>query len=332
MKLSIVVPCYNEENNVCEFYNRTVEMLVYANNVGDIEVIFVNDGSKDNTLSKLKSLTNRAECRVRVLSFSRNFGKEAAIYAGLSASEGEYTTIIDADLQQDPALVLDMLEVLEKDSKYDCVAMYQEKRKENKLLSVAKKMFYKTISKVSEIELYEGASDFRLFRRNVLEAMLSLCENERFTKGIFAWVGFNTYYMPYEVHERLTGTSKWSVMKLIKYALSGITSFTVAPLKLSTFVGVLTDIGAVVYLLVQAILAGLGKTTFSKYDVFVAGILFILGLQFICIGVIGRYLAKVYNEIKNRPVYILKEDLNNDEACKEAYSAKTVNMNKKKIS
>jgi len=332
MKLSMVVPCYNEENNVCEFYNRAVETLLTEDGVSDMEIIFVNDGSKDNTFSKLETLTNRSECKVRVLSFSRNFGKEAAIYAGLNASIGEYTTIIDADLQQDPALVLDMLEILEKDSKYDCVAMYQEKRKENKLISFAKKMFYKTINKVSEIDLYEGASDFRLFRRNVLEAMLSLCEKERFTKGIFAWVGFNTYFMPYVVKERLTGTSKWSVVKLIKYALSGITSFTIAPLKISTFVGVLTEIAGFVYLIVNAIMAALGKSYFSKYDLFAFGIIFVLGLQFICIGIIGQYLAKVYNEIKNRPVYILKDDINNDEAYKSSYKSEPVNMNKKKIS
>lgn len=327
MKLSMVVPCFNEENNVCEFYKRTVETVLGEKvKKGELEIIFVNDGSKDETLEKLKTLMSKKECMVKVLSFSRNFGKEAAIYAGLKASEGEYTTIIDADLQQDPALVLDMLDILEKDSNYDCVAMYQAKRKENKLMSLVKGMFYKTINRISEIELYEGASDFRLFRKNVLDAMLSLCENERFTKGIFAWVGFKTYYMPYEVHERLSGDSKWSFFKLLKYAFSGITSFTFAPLKISTFVGAVIDIGAFIFLLSQAIMDMCGKGNFSKFDLLIFAVLFILGLQFLCIGIVGQYIAKIYTEVKDRPVYLLKEEFDN-----ESFYAKDANYNKRSV-
>lgn len=329
MKLSMIVPCYNEEGNVTAFYDRTVESL--SEKVKDIEIIFVNDGSKDKTLEKLKMLTDRTECRVKVLSFSRNFGKEAAMYAGLNACEGEYTTIIDADLQQDPSLVLQMIEVLDKDADIDCVAMYQEKRKENKIMSFLKGRFYKTINKVSDIELFEGASDFRLFRRNVVDAMLSLSEKERFSKGIFSWVGFNTFYMPYVVRERLAGTSKWSLVKLLKYAFSGITSFTNAPLKISTVVGVVLDIGSVIGIIVKAILKSMNITTFNKYDVLVAAVIFILGLQFICLGVLGQYIAKIYNEIKNRPVYIVKHELTNDEKLKAKKLEAEEDIKEKKI-
>ena len=238
MKLSLVIPCYNEEKNIEPFMECCIE--TFGNNK-NIEYIFINDGSKDNTFSEIKKIIEKYNTEnIFGINFSRNFGKEAAILAGLKKSKGTYTVLIDADLQQHPKYVKKMLEYIEKHDEYDCITCYQEKRKEKKLIIWLKERFYSLINKISEVPFYKNASDFRLFNRKVLNSILEMEEYYRFSKGIFSYVGFNTYYMPYVVNERLYGTSSWSLFGLFKYAFNGIVGFSVAPLKLATILGLIT--------------------------------------------------------------------------------------------
>ena len=215
MKLSLVVPCYNEEENVELFYTEVNKC--FAGKIQEYEFIFVNDGSKDKTMKKLKEIyKNRKSDNVKLIGFSRNFGKEAAIYAGMQQAEGEYTTVIDADLQQRPEVVVQMVQILEENEDYDCVAAFQEKRSEGKVLTFFKNTFYKIINTMADTEFISGASDFRTFRANMREAILSMSEYHRFSKGIFSWVGFETKFIPYVAEQRNAGTSKWSFKKLFK--------------------------------------------------------------------------------------------------------------------
>ena len=300
MKLSLVIPCYNEEGNIKTIYSYVKEKY---NKVKNYEMIFVNSGSCDNTYGELKEISKDDKKCVKVLSFSRNFGKEAAMLAGLKYAKGDYICIIDADMQQDPMIVLNMLDILEKDDNYDVVATYQEKRKEGKLLSFFKKKFYLIINAMSQVEFREGASDFRLFRRCVVEAILSLDEKVRFSKGIFSYVGYNTYYLPYVPEERVKGTSSFSFGKLLNYAITGITSFSTNPLRIPIYLG----ITFLVVAFITFILFLFNATTVLGL-VFL--ILFIGGLQFIMLGIIGEYLSQIHIESKNRPVYIIKEKIN----------------------
>ena len=306
MKLSLVVPCYNEQDNVELFYDAAVN--AFANKGFDYEIVFVNDGSRDETMLRLREIYNKSK-NVRVVGFSRNFGKESAIYAGLKESEGDYVCIIDADLQQRPELVLDMMKVLDENEDYDSVACYQEDRHESKVLSFFKNCFYKLINRMAEIEFRSGASDFRLFRRRVVEAVLSMSEYYRFSKGIFSWVGFNTCYMPYEVEERANGHSKWSFWKLFKYAMDGIIAFTTLPLRLATFIGLFTSAASIIYMIVVIIQKLAFSIDVPGYATIVVLILLLGGLQLFCIGVLGEYLSKTYVESKHRPIYIAKEVL-----------------------
>ena len=230
MKLSLIVPCYNEEGNVEKFFD--IVNKAFENKVEDYEFVFVNDGSKDETRKKLKNLYYKKNFKnnIQVLSFSRNFGKEAAIYAGLSKAKGDVVCLIDADLQQRPEVVLEMLDVMKSDDDIDCVTAYQEKRKESKAISIVKSAFYEIINKISDVDFVNGASDFRLMKRSVVDAILQMTEYHRFSKGMFSYVGFNTKYIPYEVAERESGESKWGVRKLIKYAFEGIFAFSTMPL------------------------------------------------------------------------------------------------------
>lgn len=309
MKLSLVVPCYNEEGNVEKFFDLVNE--VFKDKVEDYEFVFVNDGSKDDTRRKLKELYYNKNTRnnIQVLSFSRNFGKEAAIYAGLSKVNGDVVCLIDADLQQRPEVVLEMLDVMKKDEDIDCVTAYQEKRKEGKAISAVKSMFYEIINKVSDVEFVNGASDFRLMKRSVVDALLQMTEYHRFSKGMFSYVGFHTEYIPYVVAERESGESKWGVKKLIKYALEGIFAFSTMPLKISMLIGFvfafLSVIGFVVSIFLPTPVA-IG-TLLIISSVFLMG-----GILLICLGIIGEYLSKMYVQGKHRPVYILKEHLNNE--------------------
>lgn len=308
MKLSLIVPCYNEEENIEPFYNEVVKTF---KDKFKYEFIFINDGSKDKTITKLKNLLKNDKC-VKIVNFSRNFGKEAGIYAGLKNASGDYTCIIDADLQQNPSFVLDMLKILEENEEYDSVAAFQEQRKEGKVLTFFKNLFYKLINKMCDIEFVSGASDFRLFRKNVVDAILEMSEYYRFSKGIFSWVGFNTYYMPYKVEERANGISKWSFKSLFKYAIDGIVSFTTKPLKISTFIGMIFSTLSLIYLIVVVIQKIFFDVSFAGYTTIVALILLIGGIQLLCLGIIGEYIARTYVETKKRPIYIAKEVLSNN--------------------
>lgn len=303
MDLSFIIPCYNEEGNVEVIYNEIRSIFKKIN----YEIIFINDGSKDKTIDKLKDICKNSKENIKVINFSRNFGKEAAMYAGLKESKGDFVTIIDADMQQDPNLVLEMLNFLNDNQDYDAVAMFQEVRREGKILSFFKNCFYKVINKISDIDFIQGASDFRTFRRKMVESILELGEYYRFSKGIFSWVGFNTYYMPYKVKERNTGKSSWSFWKLFKYAIEGIISFSTAPLRISTFMGLMSSIGSLVYLIfvvIQKIFFGIAV---PGYATLVVLILFIGGIQLFSLGLLGEYIARIYIETKKRPIYIAKE-------------------------
>ena len=305
--LSLVIPCYNEEDNVEDFYNQTV--YAFDSKIKDFEIVFVDDGSSDKTLDKLKKLYDGDKCNIQVLSFSRNFGKEAAIYAGLKNARGDYACIIDADLQQRPEVVVEMMNVIKEDNTVDCVTAYQAERKENKFMSALKSSFYKIINKMSEVDFVNGASDFRLMNRKMIDAVISMGEYHRFSKGIFSFVGFNTVYIPYEVQERNNGSSKWSFFKLVKYAVEGIVSFTSFPLKLSSYVGFLSSFVSIIYLILVVIKRLVFGVDVPGYASIVVLLLFIGGLQLLSLGIVGEYLSKVYDQVKNRPVYILKEHL-----------------------
>ena len=308
MKLSLVVPCYNEEGNVELFYEETVK--AFQNTGIDYEFVFVNDGSRDKTIDKLKKLYNeKTESNITVVSFSRNFGKESAIYAGIKNSTGDYISLIDADLQQRPEVVLEMMNILENEPEYDCVAAYQGERKEGSVMTGFKSGFYKLINKLSEVELHADASDFRTFTRGVADAILEMSEYHRFSKGIFSWIGFNTKYIPYEVQERNSGETKWSFTKLVKYAFEGISAFSTKPLKLATYTGMLTAFAAIVYLIVVIVQRIWFNVAVSGYATIVALILLLGGIQLFCIGIIGSYLAKTYIQSKQRPIYIAREIL-----------------------
>ncbi len=300
MKLSLVVPCYNEEENVNVFYDNIKKNY---NKDLDYELIFIDDGSKDETLEKLKELAKLDKKHVKTISFSRNFGKEAAILAGLKEAKGDYVGIIDADMQQDPKIMLEMLDILEKDTYYDSVAAYQKERKENKVISFFKRNFYEIMNSTSSFEIKQGASDFRLFRRAVVDSILLLEEDNRFSKGIFSWVGFHTYYLPYVPNKREHGSTKFNFVKLLTYGVGGIVSFSIKPLKASIIIGmifsVLFLISFIAFVITTNVIIGL-----------CALILFISTIQFLIMGVICEYLSQIHIQSKNRPIYIIKEKIN----------------------
>ncbi len=308
MKLSIIVPCYNEGKNVNLIYDCISKNF---KSIKSYEIIFINDGSKDDTYKVLKEISEKSKENIKVINFSRNFGKEAAMYAGLENSIGEYVSIIDADMQQDPKLVLDMVEYLDNNEEYDAVATYQEQRKEGKILTFFKTCFYKIMNKMSDTEFVQGASDFRTFRRSMVDSVLSMKEYFRFSKGIFSWVGYNTYYMPYTVSERANGTSSWSFIKLFRYAVEGIVSFSTAPLKIATFVGITSSMLSILYLLIVIIQKIFYGISVSGYATIVVLILLLGGLQLFSLGIVGEYIARTYVETKKRPIYIAKNIINN---------------------
>lgn len=312
MKLSLVVPCYNEEGNVEKFFSEVKR--VFDGKVDDYEFVFVNDGSKDKTLVNLKKLYNEQKnSHIQVLSFSRNFGKESAIYAGLNHAKGDMVCLIDADLQQRPEVVLEMLDVMNSNEDLDCVTAYQDERKESKIMTSLKSMFYKIINGIAEVRFVNGASDFRLMKRSMVDAILQMTEYHRFSKGIFSWVGFNTEYIPYTVEERESGESKWGFRKLLKYAFEGIVSFTTFPLKLSAYVGFLSAFISIIYLIVVVVQKLAFGIDVPGYATIVVLVLLLGGLQLFSLGILGEYLSKIYVQVKNRPVYILKEHLGKDD-------------------
>lgn len=311
MKLSLVVPCFNEEENVQLFFDET--QRAFEGVVGNYEIVFVNDGSTDNTRKNLKVIYENNPDKVQVLTFSRNFGKESAIFAGLSHAKGDLVCIIDADLQQRPEVVIEMLKAMSEDDSIDCVTAYQENRKESKFMTVVKSGFYKVINKIADVDFVNGASDFRLMKRNMVDAILDMGEYHRFSKGIFSWVGFNTKYIPYTVEERRFGKSKWNFIKLLKYAIEGIISFSTFPLKFVTGIGLATSFVSVLYLLVVVFQKLIFGIDVPGYATIVVLVLFLGGIQLFCLGLLGEYLSKIYMQVKNRPIYVLKEHLGKDE-------------------
>lgn len=301
MNLSIVVPCYNEEGNVELFYEEVQK--VFKGKKIKYEIVFVNDGSSDNTLDRLTNIVDQKKQNIKVINFSRNFGKEAAMYAGLKEAEGELVTIIDADLQQRPELILRMIDILNENEQFDSVAAFQEVRKEGKLLTFFKDTFYKVINSMSTVPFVQGASDFRTFRRKVVDSILELSEYHRFSKGIFSFVGYNTYYLPYEVEERNSGTSKWNFFKLFNYAIDGIVAFTTSPLRAPFYISIVTFLVGFIYFIV-ALFKGV-----SEFTVILLVMLFLFSLLFMVVGVIGEYLSRTYIQVKQRPIYIVKERL-----------------------
>ncbi len=310
MKLSLVIPCYNEEENVLLIHDRIESLFL---DFCEYEMIFINDGSNDKTLENLKKIAKSSKCHVKIIDFSRNFGKEAAIYAGLKEAKGEFVSLIDADMQQDPKYVLDMVSFLLDNPYYDSVAMYQEKRKEGRVLTFFKKTFYKLINKISDTKFTENASDFRTFRRSMVDSILQMQEYYRFSKGIFSWIGFHTYYMPYRVLKRATGSTKWSFRKLFKYALDGIISFTTAPLRIATYTGLISSFGSIIYIFVVIVQKLAFGIDVPGYATVITLILFLGGIQLFALGIIGEYIGRTYIEVKKRPIYIAREIISNEE-------------------
>ena len=307
MLLSVVIPCYNEEDNVELFYDTIVH--VFGNLMKDTELIFVNDGSRDETFRRLENIYKNSPYQIKVISFSRNFGKEAALLAGLQHSEGDFVSIIDADLQQRPEYILEMMSILNEHPEYDSVAAYQEERKEGRILSFFKNCFYKIINKMTEMEMVRSASDFRLLKRKVVDAICSMPEKCRFSKGIFSWVGFNTFYMPYQVEERANGVSKWSFWKLFVYAIDGIVAFSTVPLTVVSLAGILLCVLSGLFMVIIVVKTLIWGDPVAGFPTLASLVLFTSGIQLLCTGVIRHYLAKNYIETKDRPVYIVKDFL-----------------------
>lgn len=311
MKLSLVVPCYNEAENVAAFQEAVINAFDGCGY--DYEIVFIDDGSRDATLHNLKKLHAAQKCPVKVISFSRNFGKEAGLFAGLQHAAGEYISLIDADLQQRPEIVRDMVKILDEQPEYDVVAAYQDRRGEGKVLSFFKKSFYTIINKLSEVTLQPDASDFRTFRRSVRDSILELQEYHRFSKGIFAWVGYNTCFIPYTACERAAGTTKWSFWKLVNYAIEGIIGFSTAPLRLATVLGGVTGVAAILYLIWVILEKLIWGIDVPGYATIIVLILFFSCVQLFCIGIIGEYVGRTFEQSKDRPVYIAREILDYNE-------------------
>ncbi len=304
-KISAVVPCYNEEESLPLFYEEIVKVADKMKEV-EFEFLFINDGSKDKTLSIMRQLAKKDK-RVRYISFSRNFGKEAGMYAGLENATGDYVAIMDADLQDPPALLPEMYQSI-KEEDYDSVATRRVTREgEPKIRSFFARMFYKLINKISKADIVDGARDFRLMTRQMVDSIIEMKEYNRFSKGIFGWVGFNTKWLEFKNVERVAGVTKWSFWKLFIYSLEGIVAFSTAPLVIASIFGMLFLFIAfilIIFLIVKTL--AYGDPT-SGWPSLVCIIFFVSGIQLFCTGIIGQYLSKTYLETKNRPIYIVKE-------------------------
>lgn len=309
MKLNVVIPLYNEEGNIEPLFKELTKELKGIK----YNLIFVDDGSSDGSMRILTELYEKNKNIMKVISFSRNFGKESAMYAGLKATHAEYTCIIDADLQQHPKYIVEMMNFLKDNDEYDVVAMVNDYSNEKKSSRFLKKSFYKVMNSASGQKTVTGASDFRLMRRDVVDALISLQEINRFSKGLFAWVGFNTYYMNYKVEKRHSGSSKFKLRRQINYAKEGIVSFSTKPLKLATILGGVISIVSFVYfieILLQTLISG---KDIPGYASMMCVILLLGGIQLLVLGIIGEYIAKSYMEVKNRPIYITKSRLGFDD-------------------
>lgn len=300
-KLSVIVPCYNEEAVLSAFYEEIIKVASDCSNY-DFEFLFVNDGSKDATQNIVESFAKKDE-RVKFISFSRNFGKEAGMLAGLEHCTGDFACFIDADLQHSPDLIPEMLKAVDEEG-YDVAACRRVDRKgEQKFKSMLSAAFYKVVNKISETYIDDGAQDYRVMNRNVIESILAMKENIRFTKGIFSWVGFNVKWFPHENRERAAGDTKWSVTKLFKYAMDGIIGYTSSPLRIPLYLGILLIILSGFYII--------GALLFSDYidsvtlSAVLFAVMFIGGLILVSIGIAGEYLARIYTEVKDRPKYLI---------------------------
>lgn len=304
--VSIIVPCYNEEESVNLFYDRIKEVIDTLSKNYIFEVIFVNDGSKDDTLKNIKILAAN-DPLVKYVSFSRNFGKESALYAGLEKSNGDFVVVIDVDLQDPPELICQMLDIVEHED-YDIVATRRSTRKGEPLMrSFFARMFYRIINRISDVKLVDGARDYRLMTRQVVDSILELCEYNRFSKGLFNWVGFNTKWLEFENIQRTAGKSSWSFWSLFNYSIEAIVAFTTIPLSISTLFGVIFSIVSFIMIIVIVLRKILYANPVAGWTSTVSIILLLGGIQLLSIGVLGKYLEKTYIETKNRPIYIIKE-------------------------
>lgn len=304
-KISVIVPCFNEEDSLPFFYEETNKV---SNEMIEVsfEFLFVDDGSKDQTLSILKEYASKDE-RVKYISFSRNFGKEAAIYAGLKNSCGDYVVIMDADLQDPPSLLPEMYQAVSEEG-YDSAATRRVSRKgEPPVRSFFARLFYKIMNHISDANIMDGARDYRLMNRKMVDTILSMCEYNRFSKGIFGWIGFDTKWIEYENVERVAGETKWSFWKLFKYSIEGITAFSIEPLQIASVFGVLFSFIALIMIIVIIVRTLIFGDPTSGWPSLVCIIMLIGGIQLLCIGILGQYMAKTYLETKNRPIYISKE-------------------------
>lgn len=303
--VTIIVPCYNEEESLPLFYEEITKVAKEIKQV-KFELLFINDGSKDKTLSILRKISE-SDNRVRYVSFSRNFGKEAAMYAGFEEANGDYVAVMDADLQDPPSLLPQMYQII-KDEEYDCVATRRITRAgEPPIRSFFARIFYKLINKISKTDIVDGARDYRLMTRQMVDSILSMKEYNRFSKGIFGWIGFNTKWLAYENIERIAGETKWSFWKLFLYSLEGIVAFSTLPLTIASIFGILFCFIAFIMIIVIIIRTlAFGDST-SGWPSLVCIIFLVSGIQLFCIGIIGQYLSKTYLETKKRPIYIVKE-------------------------
>lgn len=304
MKVSLIIPCYNEQSALPIFYKETTNVLKEID--CEYEMIFVDDGSKDDTLQILKDFAKQNK-NVTYISFSRNFGKEAAMYAGFCNASGDYVAVMDADMQDPPSLLPKMLEILQKGD-YDSVATRRVNRLgEPPIRSAFAKAFYKIINKISDADIVDGARDFRLMKREMVNAIVSMSEYNRFSKGIFGWIGFKTYWLPYENVERVAGQTKWSFWKLLKYSVSGIVNFSNVPLNIASWFGIImTAISflALIFIVVRQLIFG---DPVAGWASTICTIIFVGGIQLFCIGIMGQYIAKIYMESKKRPHYIIAQ-------------------------
>ncbi len=305
-KISIIVPCYNEEESLPIFY-KEIDKISKEMKVVDFEFLFINDGSRDKTLNILREMAKKDK-RVRYISFSRNFGKEAGMWAGLENATGDFVAIMDADMQDPPSKVKEMYDILSKDKEYDCVGLYTVDHKDYSFFRrICTNIWYKLIAKISNNRQVPGVRDFRLMRRQMVDAILEMKEYNRYTKGIFSFVGFNTKWLEFKTGDRVAGTSKFNFWKLFKYALEGIVSFSTAPLVLSAIIGVIFCFIAFVAILVIIIKTLAFGDPVSGWPSLACIIIFVSGVQLFFLGVIGMYLSKTYLEVKKRPIYIVKE-------------------------
>lgn len=306
--LSVIVPCYNEEESVADFYDELMKNSGFFKERNlEVEILYIDDGSKDGTVAEVKKLHEKDE-RVRLISFSRNFGKEAGIYAGLHNAKGDYLVVMDVDLQDPPALLPEMFSYI--DQGYDSVATRRVTRKgEPVIRSFFARMFYKLMRKISSTEIVDGARDYRLMTRQVADAILSMEEYNRFTKGIYGWVGFQTKWLEFENVERQKGETKWSFWKLLKYSVEGILAFSTVPATFASVVGILFCMLAFLFIIVIIVRTTIFGDPVAGWPSLVCIISMVSGVQLFCMGMVGQYVAKTYLEVKKRPIYIVKEEI-----------------------